>query len=275
MNAASPAAEPFHSFKRVIEGRVEVYQDGAVALIRMNRPDKRNALDAEQIAALDKALGWLAQAQDVNAAVLTGSQEAFCAGGDIAMFLGVNPDTAWNYTRRGYDLLRPVETGRKPLIAAVNGYCLAGGLEIALACDFIIAGSSASFGLAEVDLGLIPGWGGTVRIGAAIPVRVARQIVMTCERLNAERARSLGLVNEVLPDEASLARAIELARHIARQPPLAVQAAKAVLNATEGGSAVDTALALEGSLSSGLFSTSAVKQRVQQWVDRARSKAKA
>ncbi len=265
---------PLASFTRLVEGRVEVYTRDRVAVIRMNRPERRNALDAEQIAALGEALAWLERADDIRAAVLTGTEEAFCAGGDIDMFLSITADTAWDFTRRGYDLLRPLETGRKPVVAAVNGYCLAGGLEIALACDFIIAGASAKFGLAEVDLGLIPGWGGTVRIGRAVPIRVARQLVMTCERLTADRARDLGLVNEVLADDQALVRAIELAARIAGQPPLAIQAAKAVLAAVDGGSGVDASLALEGSLAGGLFGTSAVAERVGQWVERARGKAR-
>lgn len=264
------ATDPLASFTRVIEGRVEVLTHGAVAVIRMNRPDKRNALDAEQITALGKAFDWLAAQEGVNAAVLTGAGKSFCAGGDISMFLGINTDNALSFTRRGYDLLRPLETGHKPVIAAVSGHCLAGGLEIALACDFIIAGASAKFGMAELDLGLIPGWGGTVRLGLAVPVRLARQLVLTCERLTAERAQGLGLVNEVLPDDAALGRAIGLAAHIARQPPLAVRAAKSVLNAIDGG--VDACLALEGSLAAGLFSTSAVTGRVRQWVDQAKAK---
>lgn len=269
--AALAAADPLASFTRVVNDRVEVLANGAVAVIRMNRPDKRNALDAEQIAALGKAFGWLAAEEGVNAAVLTGAGKSFCAGGDISMFLSINTDNALSFTRRGYDLLRPLETGHKPVIAAVSGHCLAGGLEIALACDFIIAGASAKFGMAEVDLGLIPGWGGTVRLGSAVPVRLARQLVLTCERLTAERAQGLGLVNEVLPDDAAaLARAIELAAHIARQPPLAVRAAKLVLNAIDGG--VDASLALEGSLAAGLFSTTAVTSRVRQWVDQSKAK---
>ncbi len=275
MNTATTTLLSPDDFTRVIEGRVEVLTHGAVALIRMNRPDKRNALDAEQVDALEQAIRWLAQADGIRAAVLTGAGDAFCAGGDIGTFQALSNDTSWDFTRRGHDMLRSLETGRKPVVAAVSGYCLAGGLEVALACDFIVVGASARLGMSEMDLGLIPGWGGTVRIGMAMPVRIARQLVLTCERLTAQRAQSLGLVNEVLPDDQVLARAIELAAHIARQPPLAVQAAKAVLNATDGGTAKDTTLGLEASLAGGLFNTSAVKERVKQWVARASAKSKA
>lgn len=258
------------SFTRIIEGRVEVWTHESVAVILMNRPDKRNALDDEQIEALEAAFSWFARSPTTHAAVLTGAGDAFCAGGDISMFAGINADTGWTFTRRGYDLLRPLETGRKPMIAAVSGYCLAGGFEIALACDFIIAGASAKFGMAEVNLGLIPGWGGTVRLGKAVPVRLARQLVLTCERLTAERAIQLGLANEVTPDDQLLSRAIALGEMIAGQPPLAVQAARTVLNAIDP--SADEALALEGSLAANLFATTEVTSRVRSWIDKARSK---
>ena len=265
-------AAALRSFTLARDGRVEILTLDGVAVVRMNRPAKRNALDREQIAALSSALDWVAQAPEIRVTVLTGSGNAFCAGGDIEMFQGINPDTAWDFTRSGYDLLRPLETGRKPVIAAVHGYCLAGGLEIALACDFIIADATARFGLAEVNLGLIPGWGGTVRIGRALPIRLARQMVMTCERLDAARARDMGLVNEVAPAGGALERAIALATLISNQPLLAVQGAKAVLNAVECDT--DEMLALEGSIAAGLFNTTQVTRRVSAWVQGNQSKSR-
>lgn len=271
MSEAEKKPTMLDQYTPVRNGRVEILTNNAIAIIRMNRPEKRNALDSEQIACLVEALSWFATAPDIRAAVLTGAGDAFCAGGDIEMFQGINSDTAWDYTRRGYDLLRPLEIGRKPIIAAVSGYCLAGGLEIALACDFIIADETAKFGMAEVNLGLIPGWGGTVRLGRALPSRLARQLVMTCERIDAEHARAVGLVNEVTQAGDAVRRSVELAALIASQPTLAVQGAKTVLNAIEADT--DEMLALEGSISAGLFNTTAVTKRVQAWVERASAKA--
>ena len=209
----------------VRDGRVQISVADGVALLRLNRPEKLNAFDGEQIQAFEDAIGWFLSSPDARVGVLTGSERAFCAGGDITTFDAIDVDAGQPYTRRGYDILRPLETGEKPIIAAVDGYCLAGGLEVALACDFIIAGERAQFGFGEVDLGLIPAWGGTVRLSRAISPRVARQDILTSERLDAQRAAALGLVNEVVAAGGAAERALELARKIAGQPPVAVRAA--------------------------------------------------
>lgn len=267
MTAEGAGSDMAAGFELVLTGRVECLTKDGVAMIRMNRPDKRNALDGDQITALAEALRWFAQADAVRAAVITGAGSAFCAGGDIEMFQTLGPDNSLEFTRMGHDLLRALENGRKPVIAAVTGHCLAGGLELALACDFIIASETARLGLTEVNLGLIPGWGGTVRIAKAIPVRIARQLVLTGERLTPQRAQSLGLVNEVLPDDAqTLKRALALATRIAGQAPTAVRAAKAVMNATDSGAGLDATLSLEAAWSANLFSTTPVKEKVCAWV---------
>jgi enoyl-CoA hydratase/carnithine racemase len=258
---------------RVRDGRVQISAADGVGLIRLNRPEKRNAFDAEQIAAFEDALAWLATAPDVRVAVLTGNGPAFCAGGDITTFDAIDAAAAHPYTRRGYDVLRPLETGERPVIAAVEGPCLAGGLEIALACDFIIAGESAKFGFGEVDLGLIPAWGGTVRLTRAIPARMARQLILTSERIDAERAWGLGLVNEVVPEGGALERALELAAAIAAKPPLAVRVAKMAAQLAADGGGTDAALAAERVGGALLFGTPEVHRNVREWSDRARRPA--
>ncbi|MGE0797670.1 MAG: enoyl-CoA hydratase/isomerase family protein [Lautropia sp.] len=265
--------DPSAGFECRLDGRVQLYARGSTALIRMNRPDKRNALDGEQIAALLQAFRLYIAADELRAAVLTGAGGSFCSGGDIVMFQTLGPDNSLAFLQQGHEVLRQLETGAKPVIAAVNGYCLAGGLEVALACDFIVAGNSARFAMAEVDLGLIPGWGGTVRLARALPARVARQLLLTCERIGPERAQALGLVNEVLPDEEVVGRALALADQIARQPATAVHAARAVVDASVGGGSIDAALKLEAAWSAHLFCSSAVRERVQAWVARAAGKA--
>jgi enoyl-CoA hydratase/carnithine racemase len=248
---------------------------GGVALLRLNRPEKMNAFDGPQIEGLQAALEWMHAADDVRVGVLTGSERAFSAGGDISTFDELNADSGLAFTRLGYDLLRPLETGEKPVIAAVEGFCLAGGLEVALACDFIIAGEGAKFGFGEVDLGLIPGWGGTVRLPRAIPVRRARQMIMTSERIDAAEAHRMGLVNEVLPAGGALDRALELATRIAGQPPLAVRAAKTVAEQSADGTPADAAHAVERSVCGALFGTEDVHARVRAWTEKARSRERA
>jgi len=131
-------------------GRVEIDAHDGVAVIRLNRPEKMNAFDAEQIAAFESALRWFVETPKIRVGVLTGSGRAFCAGGDITTFDAIDVERGYPYTRRGYDILRSLEVSEKPMIAAVDGWCLAGGLEVALACDFIIAGNDARFGFGEL-----------------------------------------------------------------------------------------------------------------------------
>ncbi|HVV89104.1 MAG TPA: enoyl-CoA hydratase/isomerase family protein [Solirubrobacterales bacterium] len=254
------------SLELVRDGRVRIERREALALITMNRPEKRNALDRHQIEALEEAVEWLISADGIRAAVLTGDARAFSAGGDIEMFEGIGPDNALAFTRRGYDLLRPLETSERVVVAAVNGYCLAGGLEVALACDFIIAGEGARFGFGEVDLGLIPGWGGTVRLARGVSPRLARQWTLTSEQVSAARAAEVGIVNEVVADDEVLERALEVAERISRQPPRAVVAAKTVIHASLD-SNIDAALAAEGAAAAALFGTTDVRSRVEAWVN--------
>jgi enoyl-CoA hydratase/carnithine racemase len=253
----------------VRSGRVEISAQDGIAVIRLNRPEKLNAFDAEQIAAFESALRWFVDARDVRVGVLTGSGRAFCAGGDITTFDALDVERGYPYTRRGYDILRSLEVSEKPMIAAVEGWCLAGGLEVALACDFIIAGQGAKFGFGELDLGLIPAWGGTVRLTRAIPPRMARQIILTSERVGADRAETLGLVNEVVDSGSALARALELAGAIAAQPDLAVRIAGTVARVVADGADIEAALAAERIGGALLFGTRDVHQAVRAWSERA------
>lgn len=252
----------------VRDGRVQISAADGVALLRLNRPEKMNAFDAPQIDALHAAIRWLTDTAEVRVAVLAGNGRAFCAGGDIATFAQIDAESGYAYTRRGYDMLRPLETGEKPVIAAVDGWCLAGGLEVALACDFVIAGERATFAFGEVDLGLIPGYGGCVRLTRAIPVRRARQMILTSERVGAPEAKDLGLVNEVVAAGGALDRALELAARIAEQPPLAVRAAKMAVEQAADGTTMESALAAERIASAALFGTSDVQRKVREWKSR-------
>ena len=256
----------------VKDGRVRISAADGVSLLTLNRPEKLNAFDAEQIEAFEAALRWFAGAPDVRIGVITGSERAFCSGGDITTFDVIDAERGYDYTRRGYDILRPLESGEKPIIAAVEGYCLAGGLEVALACDFIIAGEGSQFGFGEVDLGLIPGWGGIVRLTRGIPIRRARQMILTSERIDAAEAARIGLVNEVVASGGALDRALSLARAIAAKPSVAVRVAKLASEVSADGTSMDAALALERTADALLFGTSDVHRNVREWAERSRSR---
>lgn len=248
---------------------VVAWSAGGIGKIALNRPTRRNAIDREVVQSLHEALQWFISADQIRAGLLIGDELAFSSGGDISMFAGFADGDGTRFTRHGYDMLRPLELSAKPLIAAVRGYCLAGGLEIALACDFIIAADDAEFGFGELDLGLIPGWGGTARITRALPIRRARQLVLTSERLTGQQARDLGLVNECIPANEVVARAETLAQLLAACPPDAIEAAQHVMRLATMDEYFDEALTQEHEAAGRLFNGESARNRVSQWLESA------
>jgi enoyl-CoA hydratase len=194
-----------------------------VAILRFNRPEARNALNTEVRRRLDEHLTLLASADEIRVVVLTGDETVFSAGGDIREQADRDVVGAINaYTTQG------VADFTKPVIAAVNGYALGGGCEVALQCDFIIASNSAKFGQPEVGLGLIPGAGGTQRLPRVIGRLNASYMLMTGLPIDAARAHQIGLVSEVVEGDA-LPRAVELAELVAEKAPLAMRQVKEVV----------------------------------------------
>ena len=199
-----------------------------VGLIRFNRPKALNALSPELMAELGEAFEAFDDDPDVGAIVLTGNERAFAAGADIkAMANASAVEMLMN------DLIQRWETIlhiKKPVIAAVSGYALGGGFELAMACDMIIASESAQFGQPEINLGIIPGFGGTQRLTRAVGKAVAMEMVLLDRRLSAEEARQFGLVNHVFPVETYLDETMKLARKLAHQAPVAVRLGKEAVN---------------------------------------------
>jgi len=206
--------------------RILIEQIDNIQIITINRPEARNAINYEAAQELAAAMIALDENPDVVLGILTGAQQTFCSGMDLK-----------DFSRTGK---RPYAEGRgfggicekppvKPIIAAVEGYALAGGCEIALACDLLIAADNAHFGLPEVKRGLVPGAGGMLRLPARIPYHVAMQAVLTGEMIAAQRAHSLGLVNQLTPPGRALEAALDMGRTIAANGPLAVQTAKRII----------------------------------------------
>ncbi len=195
---------------------VTIEKHDRICVIQMNRPEKRNAINPEMTLALDAALNEFEDNDDLWVAILTGYGEGFCAGTDLAESSGPR-------TERGgeYGVIR--RSRRKPLIAAVEGMALGGGMEIVLACDLVVASASATFGLPEARRGVIATCGGLFRAQRALPLNIARQILLTGEPISADRAYQLGLVNEVTDDGAALTSAIALAQRIVLNSPVSVQ----------------------------------------------------
>ncbi len=209
---------------------IVMQKDEAIAVVTMNRPQQLNALSFALVKELATALEALDQDPEVRAIVLTGGEKVFAAGADIKEMAEAAPFEERLRDRLAYrDRINRIA---KPLIAAVSGFALGGGCELAMSCDIIIASETARFGQPEVNLGIIPGSGGTQRLPRAAGKYRAMELVLTGEPLSAVRAEQIGLVNRVVPVELVLEEAKNLAKKIAAKPPLAVAAAKeAILKA--------------------------------------------
>lgn len=207
-----------------------------ILLVVLDRPEARNALNRAMRQQLIEVWAGFRDDPALRVAVLTGAGEiAFCAGADLkemgAHYRSMTPIERRERAEREPGLggiTRNFDPG-KPIVAAINGHCLAGGLELALACDLRVAVPHATFGLSEVRRGLIPGAGGTQRLPRAIPLAVAAELILTGEPIDANRALAVGLINRVAPASALLDEAFGLARRIARNAPLAVQAARSAM----------------------------------------------
>jgi enoyl-CoA hydratase/carnithine racemase len=211
---------------------VESSRDGGVALLRLNRPEARNALSPELMEQLAGELERLDPDPEVRCAVIAGSDKAFAAGADIKAMSERSFAEALRHPAAGF--WRRLAAIKTPMIAAVSGYALGGGCELALACDMIVAAEGATFGQPEINLGIIPGGGGTQRLARVLGKQQAMELVLTGRRFGAAEAREMGLVNKVVDDDRWLEEAMGLARSVAAQPPIASRLAKqAVLVAEE------------------------------------------
>ncbi|MBB2909373.1 enoyl-CoA hydratase [Streptosporangium becharense] len=199
--------------------------DGGVAVITINRPRARNAVNGAVARGIAAALDGLEERRDVAAYVLTGAGGTFCAGMDLKGFLSGDFPVI---PGRGFGGIAEAPP-KKPIVAAVEGYALAGGFELALACDIILASEEAKFGLPEPKRGLVAGAGGVMRLPQRIPYHVAMEIALTGDHFPASRLYELGLVNHITPVGEALAGAVELARKIAANAPLALAATKRVI----------------------------------------------
>ena len=193
-----------------------------IATITVNRPDKLNALNAATIAELGDAIDEVRLREDIGAAILTGAGRAFVAGADISELAAQTPMAAKQRALRGQHVFRKFETLPKPIIAAVNGFALGGGCELAMACHIRIASEAAKFGQPEVKLGICPGYGGTQRLPRLVGMGRALQLLMTGEIIDATEAYRIGLVNRVVPAAELLSSADALLRQMLANAPLAL-----------------------------------------------------
>lgn len=221
---------------------VVVRRDGAVGTVVLNRPEKRNALDLAMRAAIAQAVRTLDADDTVRVIVITGGEGVFAAGADLNLLVDKGAQDVADIDLGQY--WAPVAGCGKPTIAAVSGFALGAGCELAMMCDFIVADASARFGQPELAVGIMPGAGGTQRLVRTLGKQVASLMLLTGEMITGERAFQLGLVAELAADGQALERATELARKVARMPPKAVRATRRALR--QGADLpLDAALALE------------------------------
>ena len=246
--------------------RILTERRGSTVLLTLNAPERRNAIDQEMVDALHRALDELWDEETVTALVVTGAgDKAFAAGADIAQLR----------QRTGQDALKAInstvfariEEFPAPVIAAVRGFALGGGCELAIACDLRVLGQSAKMGQPEVKLGIIPAAGGTYRLPRLIGLGRARELIYTGRIVDAAECLLLGLANDVVPDDQVLERAFALAEEIGQNGPLAVRAAKRALNALSR-PGQERAIATESSLQAGLFDSDDKRARMDAFLSK-------
>jgi enoyl-CoA hydratase len=240
---------------------VDVARSGAVAVVTIDRPDALNALDVPTLTELRDRLAELAQDDTVRALVLTGAGEkAFVAGADIKYMSGLDPDGAKAWGALGHEAGLLLETMPKPTIAAINGFALGGGCELALACDLRYAASRAKLGQPEINLGIVPGWGGTQRLARVCGIGVAKDLIFSGRTVDAEEALRIGLVNAVADPVLDLA--LETANALAAKSPGALALAKRLVNLAPA------ALAAEADAFGELFSSDDAKEGLTAFVEK-------
>ncbi|MBC7384661.1 MAG: enoyl-CoA hydratase/isomerase family protein [Cryobacterium sp.] len=201
-----------------------------IAILKINRPKALNALNSATLLELRRALLSLAQDDAVRVIVFTGEGEkAFIAGADISEMKDLTPGDGVGFSQVGHEVAKLLETMPKPVIAAVNGFALGGGTEMAIACDFIIASEKAIFGQPEVGLGIIPGFGGCFRLARAVGLPRAKELIYSGRKVKADEAKAMGLVNHVLPAEGFMEAVLVHAKSIALQSASAVSKAKTLM----------------------------------------------
>ena len=233
---------------------LKIEENGAVVILTISAPKSLNALNSDILAELDGFLSTL-DCSKCRCLIVTGDGEkSFVAGADISEMATLNVPQGQTFGNRGARVFRKIETLPCPVIAAVNGFALGGGCELAMACDIRICSDNARFGQPEVGLGIIPGFSGTVRLARLVGMGMAKQLIYTGKAIKANEALRIGLVNEVVPQAELMARALEMANQIAANAPLAVRAAKDCINNTYD-MCVDDAILYENGAFGQCFST--------------------
>lgn len=253
---------------------LKIEREKSTVSITLNRPHRLNTFNDTLIEELSEVLDTIDQDPSLRCVILTGEGDrAFSAGADVMAFPKATPITATEFSRIGQNIFSKIETLSQPVIAALNGYTLGGGLELALACDFRIAAEHAELGSPEINLGIIPGWGATQRLVRIIGLSSAKRLVMLGDRVKADEALKIGLVDKVVPYEQLMEETRTLSQRICEGPPIALKYAKQAINFGSQ-MPLDAGLRLEASLMGLLFSTEDIKLGLEAFMSRRKPKFK-
>ena len=245
---------------------IQVEREDAVAIVSVDRQEARNALDVATLTELRDRLRELSDDDEARVVILTGAGEkAFIAGADIRYMSGLDVDQAKQWGTLGHEVGRLLETMPKPTIAAINGFALGGGCELAIACDIRYAASSAKLGQPEVNLGIIPGWGGTQRLARLCGLGVAKELIFTGRIVTAEQALRIGLVNGV--HDPALDKAREVATLLSSKSPISLRLMKELANRALGGDHAAN-LEAEGNVFGELFSSEDAKEGLAAFIEK-------
>ncbi len=247
-------------------------KDG-IAVITINRPDVLNALNADVLNDLFIASEEVGKDSNAKIVILTGEGRSFVAGADIAAMKEMTTKEALAFTNLGHSVMNAFESLDKPVLAAVNGFALGGGMELCLACDFVYASKKAKFGQPEMNLGIIPGFGATQRLAYAVGINKARELIYTCEMIDAEEAKRIGLVAEVYEAEELMGKVIEKAKLIMAKGPCGISTTKRIMNKGRGIS-LDSALELERQGFSSLFGTHDQREGITAFLEKRKAEFK-
>ena len=245
-------------------------QDG-IAIVTIDRPEALNALNSTVITELEQVVAALESDRDVRCLILTGEGRSFVAGADIGEQYPLDLDGGRRWGQRGSALMRRIEKLEFPTIAAVNGFALGGGCELALSCDIILASEKAKFGQPEVGLGITPGFSGTQRLPRRVGVAKAKELIFSGKQIGAEEAKRIGLVNEVYAAEELLNKAVEMAKSFTANAPIAVKYSKACIDRGMQMD-IDNGIALENELFAMCFATEDQKEGMGAFLEKRKEK---
>ncbi len=244
-----------------------ICKEDNVCIVTINNPQSMNALNSEVLSELDKAFTNIEQDHDIDVVILTGEGRAFVAGADISQMSTMNASEGKDFGEQGSKLFRKIELLPKPVIAAINGFALGGGCELALACDIRISSSKAKLGQPEVGLGITPGFSGTQRLPRIVGEGRAKELIYTAKAITADEAYRIGLVNKVVEPEQLIDSAISMAKTIAKNAPIAVKLSKEAINRGMQ-TDIDSGIAIENNLFALCFSTQDQKEGMSAFIEK-------